>query len=115
MNAVPAILFLLLRKRFRVTEAAAAFWTTVAVLSLLLVALVLVSPATTALDRIGLYCIPIQLFVFGHIGSVITRTPQGRRMISLLTITYYAAVLFIWLNYATNSEYWLPYKFQSIF
>lgn len=115
MNAVPATIFLIYRKRFPVTEASRAFWTSVAVLSLALVALVLVSPATTALDRIGLYCIPIQLFVFGNIGAVITRTIPGRRLVSIAAVTYYAGVLFIWLNYATNAENWIPYKFQPIF
>ena len=112
MNAVPALLFLALRKRFAITGVARAWWSMIALMSLALVVLVTLSPATTALDRIGLYCIPIQLFVFGHLSAVMTTTIKGRRLISFGAITYYAVVLFIWLNYATHAELWLPYKFQ---
>ena len=114
MNAVPAGLFLLYRNRFPIGDAVRTLWTVIALLSFGLVALVLVSPATTAIDRIGLYLIPIQLFVFGHIVSVAAATTEGRRVLSFFAVLYYAAVMYIWLNYATHAEYWLPYKFQPI-
>ena len=114
MNAVPAVLFLVLRKRFSTTDTARAWWALIALLSLFLVVLVLTSPATTALDRIGLYCIPIQLFVFGNLSTVCTTTVQGRRLLTFSVITYYAAAMFIWLNYATHSSSWIPYRFQPL-
>lgn len=114
MNAVPAVIFLALRKRFPVSHAARAFWTLVAGLCLGLVVLVVLSPATTALDRIGLYCIPIQLFVFGHLASVLAGTMQGRRLITFSTVAYYGLVLFVWLNYAANARQWVPYHFQPL-
>ena len=27
---------------------------------------------------------------------------------------YYSAVLFVWLNFATHSQYWLPYRFYPL-
>lgn len=114
MNAVPALLFIVGRKRFHVTENARALWLLISLMSLALVVLVMLSPATTALDRIGLYCIPIQLFVFGHLASIVSKTVQGRRLLSAAAITYYAVVLFIWLNYATNAQSWVPYHLQPL-
>lgn len=114
MNAVPALIFLALRKRFLLTEPARAWWALISALSLFLVVLVMMSPASTALDRIGLYCIPIQLFVFGNLASICTATAQGRRLLTFFAIAYYALVMFIWLNYATHSSSWVPYRFQPL-
>lgn len=111
MNSIPAILFLLYRKRFPVSGDGRAIWTLISFLALGLVGLVFFSTATTAIDRIGLYCIPLQLFVFGNIASVISDDIKTQRMVAVSIIGYYAAVLYIWLNYATHSEYWLPYQF----
>jgi len=54
MNAIPAVLFLIYRKRFPVSDNGKAIWTLISVLALGLVALVVISPATTAIDRVGL-------------------------------------------------------------
>jgi hypothetical protein len=45
-----------------------------------------------------LYCIPIQLFVFGNLASVCTTNVQGGGYSRSSVITYYAAVMFIWLT-----------------
>ena len=111
MNAVPAAIFLAYRKRFPLNDTGRALWSWFSILSLLLVALVAVSPSTTALDRIGLYCIPIQLLVFGNIAPLLAQTVQGQRAIKALAIFFYGAVLFTWLNYADNASFWVPYKF----
>lgn len=111
MNAVPAVLYLIYRKRFVLSENGRVFWGLLSALALGLVVLVIVSPATTAIDRIGLYCIPLQLFVFGHIVPLVARTGTGQALFTLAIIVYYTAVMFVWLNFATHSEYWLPYRF----
>jgi hypothetical protein len=36
---------------------------------------------------------------------------QHQKAISFLVVAYYAAVLFVWLNFATHSKYWIPYQF----
>ena len=110
MNAVPAVLFFIYRNRYALDDRGRALWTTMSVLALALVVLVVVSPATTAIDRVGLYCIPLQLFVFGTLISVLGRTRELHRLLTFAALGYYAAVLFTWLNYATHAEYWLPYR-----
>lgn len=111
MNAVPAVLYLIYRKRFLISENARAFWGLLSTLALGMLILVSLSSATTAIDRIGLYCIPLQLFVFGHIVPLVARKGTGQVLFTLAIIAYYSAVMFVWLNYATHSEYWLPYRF----
>ena len=55
-----------------------------------------------------MYLIPIQLFVFSRVPRL-ARTVRGRTPLVLGVVAYYAAVMFIWLNFAVHAEYWLPY------
>ena len=68
--------------------------------------------ATTAVDRVALYLIPIQIFVFSRIPRLAGGNIRVRTLLVLGVIAYYAAVLFVWLNFATHAQYWLPYQFK---
>ena len=109
MNTLPAVLLLLLRKRFAWQPAERNLWLIMALLALASIGWLVVSPSSTAVDRVALYLIPLQLFVF-------TRLPElmgggrGARNWVLAVVAYYALVLFVWLNFAANSFAWLPYQ-----
>lgn len=111
MNAVPAVLLLLYRKRLAPELQQRKLWLWIAVFALACIPIVGI--ASTAVDRVALYLIPLQLFVFSRLprlaGSVGARTP-----IILGIAVYYASVEFVWLNYATNAYNWLPYKFMPL-
>lgn len=111
MNAIPSVLYLIYRNRFAISETARVLWLQFALASVLLIPAVLLSPSTTIVDRLGLYLIPIQLFVFGNLPSVAARTGIGRLVLIYTSVMYYGAVLFIWLNFATHAGAWLPYRF----
>ncbi len=85
-------------------------WTWIALAALL--CLPIVSFATTAVDRVALYLIPIQIFVFSRIPRLAGGNIRVRTGLVLGVIGYYAAVLFVWLNFATHSQYWVPYQFK---
>lgn len=111
MNALPALLFLLFRKSFNLTATQRTFWSWMSLAALLFVPLLVVSPSSTAVDRIALYWIPIQLFVWSRLPDALGR-PGGRNATEVCAITLYsAATLFVWLVFATYSYLWLPYKF----
>ena len=66
--------------------------------------------ASTALDRVALYFIPLQLVAFAYLPDAIG-WPGERNQNSVAGILlYYAAVMFVWLNFATHSYFWIPYK-----
>jgi hypothetical protein len=111
MNAVPATLFLLFRRKLAESERQRALWIWISVLSLACVPLVLL--ASTAVDRIALYFLPLQLFVFSRLPRLF-RSPAVRTQIILAILAAYAAVLFIWLNFAFHSDSWLPYQFMPL-
>lgn len=111
MNALPAVLLLLFRKRLPMNTEERRLWSWIAVASLVCIPLLLVS--ATAVDRIALYFIPLQLFVFSRLPQV-ANTTQLRTLIVLAIIVYYALVQFVWLNFAGNSGAWLPYRFMPL-
>lgn len=111
MNAVPALLFIRFRKNFPGTDWSRALWLLFSVLSLIMVAAVTVSSSTTVIDRVGLYFIPIQLYVFGNVMVSLRMSERGRFYMTALAVSYYTLILFVWLNYATHAERWVPYRF----
>lgn len=111
MNAVPAIVFLWKRNRLAPDDIERRLWSWMAILALACMPLLLVS--TTAVDRVALYFIPLQLFVFGRLSRV-THEVRVRTLIVLAIVSYYAAVQFVWLNFASHANAWLPYQFMPL-
>lgn len=114
MNAVPAGLFLLLRKRFDLTRVEFRFWVVMALLSAASVLFLIFSPSSTAVDRASLYLIPIQLFVFSNIVGVLSRSPRNDLVLVSLVLAYYAAIQFAWLMFSSHAQYWVPYQMHAI-
>lgn len=108
MNALPAVILLLFRRRLCPEPGERLLWTWLAVLALVTVPLLALS--ATAVDRMALYFIPLQLFVFGRITRVVSST-HGRTFLVLAVAGYYAAVQFVWLNFANHAHAWVPYQF----
>jgi len=111
MNAVPAAILLLWRRRFEFSEAEAVLWQWFAVISLAMLGLFVVSPSSTAVDRVALYMLPLQLVVFAHLPDVFVIRGKPKVVLVAAVLLYYAAVQFVWLNYASHAKDWLPYRF----
>lgn len=107
MNAVPALIFLLFRKRLSLDEHTRGLWTWISLIALSFVVLLVVSPSSTAVDRVALYFIPIQLFAF-------SRLPDLWGGNTGPVVAYYALVQFVWLTFAQNAFAWLPYRFYPL-
>jgi len=107
MNAVPALLFLVMRNRFSLDVHERRLWWWISVFALACVPLVLLS--STATDRVALYLIPLQIFVFSRL-PLIAGDRIVRAYLVLSVSIYYAAVEAVWLLFATHSVFWLPYQ-----
>lgn len=115
MNALPAALLLWKRQRFGVNLPQDRLWFWFAVAALGLLALYQISPSSTAVDRMGLYLLPLQLMVFAHLPEALGRpNGQGNEAWVVAVLVYYAAVEFVWLNFATHAFAWLPYRFYPL-
>ena len=112
MNALPAAIFLLLRKRFALPQAQCTFWTWMAWGALAFVVLLYISPSSTAVDRLALYWIPLQLFVWSRMPDALGRPGGANAFWVYAVVAYSAVVQFVWLFFATNAVYWLPYQLR---
>lgn len=77
MNLVPASIYLLFRNKFRITDSELSFWNWVSLGGLAFVPLLALSPSSTAVDRIALYWIPLQIFVYSRLPDVLGQ--HGKR------------------------------------
>jgi len=112
MNTLPAIIFLLFKKKFFLNEMENKFWTMISLSSLLFLLLILFFPtSSTAIDRLFLYWIPLQIFVWSRVPDVMGNSHTSRSCLVLLVVIYCFMVYFIWLNFSIHSRYWIPYQF----
>lgn len=107
MNAVPAVLFLVLQRYLQLNEDERRLWWWLSMLAIACIPLVVMS--STATDRVALYLIPVQIFVFARL-PLICPDSRWSTLIVLSVVAYYAAVLLVWLMFAAHSRLWLPYQ-----
>ena len=107
MNAVAAGFLLLNWKEWKNTYPNALLWLWMALAAIGCV--FLVGFATTAIDRIALYLTPLQVVVFARLPHLARRHLHPDSTVAGIVLGY-GAVLFVWLNYATHSRYWIPYQ-----
>ncbi|HMN13112.1 MAG TPA: EpsG family protein [Bellilinea sp.] len=114
MNALPAIIFLLARRRFYLSYNERRLWTNIAFLALAFIGFLIVSPSSTVVDRMALYFIPLQIFVLSRLPDAFPEKESNIGLIGVSVILYSAAIQFVWLNFAANSHAWLPYQFYPL-
>lgn len=107
MNLIPSLLLFKYRKEWKKSYDDYPFWFWIALGSIISVGLV--SFASTAVDRMALYFIPIQLVVFARL-PYLARKLMSPLITKILVVLGYTLVLFVWLNFATHSQYWVPYQ-----
>jgi hypothetical protein len=111
MNVLPAVMLLLFRRRFAMSLPQEKLWRWFAIISVALFAFFFFSPSSTAVDRVGLYMLPLQIVVFSYFPEVFGRASGNNKGFVLAVLAYYATVELVWLNFATHAFAWIPYKF----
>lgn len=110
MNVVPSVLMLLVGNRLYFGDNQYRVWRLIAIFGLGLVPALLLSPSSTAIDRLALYVLPLQIVVLPRIGLLLGSAALGR----LLVIAYSALVLSVWLIFAEHSRLWVPYSVYPV-
>lgn len=111
MNILPSFILMWKRKIFLKLFPTGAIWLWVSGISFLLLTGYFLSPSSTAIDRIALYVLPIQLLTFAYLPDLLEKNKQKQQHIVLMTVIFYASVQFVWLNFALTAFVWLPYQF----
>ncbi len=111
MNALPAAIFLLFRRRFRLSSSEESFWFWMSWGALVFIVLLIISPSSTAVDRLALYWIPIQIFVWSRLPQAMGYYVGTQRQWTIIISLYAIIIQYVWLFHADHSFAWLPYKF----
>jgi len=111
MTALPGTILLYWRARFDLAPSERWIWMMLSIGGLAALALVLLFPTSTAIDRLGLYLLPLQLFVYARLPDALAGNARTARVLATAVVVLYAATFYVWLNFAVNVEYWLPYRF----
>ena len=107
LNFIPALLLLAFRKKWKAYFNDYTLWVMVALASV--ASLFAVQFASTAVDRMALYFIPIQIVVYARL-PFLMKEKLSPKVTTVLIVLFYALILFVWLNYAANARYWVPYQ-----
>ena len=110
MTVIPAILYLSASNRFGFTAEQKVVWRNMSFAALGLMVLLMTTPSSTAIDRIALYVLPLQIVILARIPQAYTSQGFGRTMV----VGYSAAILYVWLNFAVHAEYWVPYRLYPL-
>ena len=104
MNLPPVLILFTNWKKWNEKYSDRWLWVCMALLSLACIPLV--SMASTAVDRIALYLIPLQLVAWSRLPSLIG---WNYKKCFFIIAFFYATVLFVWMSYGNFSSLWIPY------
>ena len=106
LSLIPAVLYLVRASQFGLARRERTVWRHFSIVALIAPLALVLSPSSTAVDRLALYLLPLQVVV-------LSRVPRAYRLSSMgtfLVIVYSAIILFGWLTFATHARYWVPYR-----
>lgn len=111
MNALPAVVYLMFKKRFNISKEQKLFWLWISIGSLIFIPILIFSPSSTAVDRVALYWIPIQIFVWSRLPIALGQESGTRTQWTIVVLAYSFTILIVWVLFADHSYAWVPYKF----
>jgi hypothetical protein len=111
LNVIPSLLYLINRRNFHLSSVESKLWFIFSMASFGFFGLFLISPSSTAVDRMNLYVMPIQIAVWSRVHTAYNLGRLGR----VLVVALSAVILFTWLNFAVFSRAWVPYQFYPLF
>ena len=110
MNAVASAILLFNPMKFNFSFEKLRLWSAMAYMAIACVVVLVLFPSnSTAVDRIALYIIPLQIVVLSHLPDTrLLGLKQGTLVMCVLV--YCFMIQFVWLNFATYSIGWIPYS-----
>lgn len=111
MSVLAGGIYMLRRKEFGFPRHEDRIWYFFSLASFAALLALIISPSSTAIDRLSLYLMPLQVVVLSRLPFVYA----SRRLGTALVALYCFAVQFVWLNFAAHAQYWVPYQFYPLF
>ena len=110
MNVLASAMVLLRWRYFAPGNKARSVWISIGLANFVAFAILLVTPSSTAVDRLALFLAPIQVAMFGEFRNLVPLPGKFAVLLRLLLIAVAVAVQVVWLIYASHAEYWVPYQ-----
>lgn len=108
---IPATLYFLFRKRLGLNGPEIPLWRNFSIASFVALVLLLTTPSSTAVDRLAVYLLPLQIAIYSRLPLVV----RDEALVKFVLVVLGGAILFVWLNYADNAESWQNYRYFSPF
>jgi hypothetical protein len=109
MDASAALVFFVIGRRLAFSDLEYRVWRNFAFASFAALIALAIIPSSTAVDRLAIYLLPLQIAVFARFP--IMAPNQG--LLRIVPIALFAIVQFVWFNYAQFASFWLPYQHYS--
>ena len=106
LDLVPAILLLTKRGRFGLTDQEERVWRFIAIAACTLPFILIATPSSTAVDRMALYLMPLQIVILSRAYMLFPKPRNG----VVAVIGYALLIQFVWLNFAQFASKWIPYR-----
>lgn len=110
MNVLASIVFFCFRKKFNISSAERLIWTILSGLAVISVLGLITSSSSVGVDRLSLFLIPLQVFVYSNIPSLPNFSRKAGITATLTVISYSIAIQYVYFVHGTFSYTWLPYR-----
>ena len=111
ISAFAAMIFFYAGKKLGYEEHEHRLWRNYSIATLIALAALYFFPSSTAVDRLAIYLIPLQVAVLSRFPYMESRELVGS---TFAVIGYSAIILLGWLTYAANAQAWVPYRFYPL-
>jgi hypothetical protein len=111
MGALPGAIFLIFRNQFALTGSSRLAWMALSAAAILAVPAVLLYPSSTVVDRLGLYLLPVQCFVYARLPDALGKNNQQRLLFAVGILLLYISAFFTFISYGDHAQSWVPYRF----
>lgn len=110
MNVLPAVLFFGFRSHFPAHGEYTKIWRNFSLIALVSLAALVYFGNNTAVDRLSIYLVPLQLFVLGNLPAALGGRGRSSWLVTMLIVFYAAVIQVVWLMLSSNAKFWLPYR-----
>jgi hypothetical protein len=110
MNIPPALIYLAFWKRFNLPPQQHKLWRNFSIAALGALVLLFYLESSTAVDRLALYIIPLQMVVFSRLPEAFGVQGRPNGQYAAFVIAYSGLIQFVWLTYAAHAGDWLPFQ-----
>jgi len=110
MDVIPAVIFLSFRRRFGFSAKLQRLWSLFALAAIAALVILYFSPSSTAVDRLALYLVPMQIVVLARLPTAFSTVRVRNLFLAVTVLAYSLAVEIVWLNFGVYSHCWVPYR-----